>query len=140
MTAPPRTALLMAASNPPSNCLISSSFKVPKWEKVNVLLAIKSKLSNQVQVNLEQELEKWCIAMETCLYLHKQEISGIVYGICDETSAWPYKKEKENSEELYFGLKTGQGLLEFKCKSKIHKQKMGRWDSKSAPTSQLCRS
>ncbi|OMO51841.1 hypothetical protein COLO4_20742 [Corchorus olitorius] len=25
MTAPPRTALLMAASNPPSNCLTASS-------------------------------------------------------------------------------------------------------------------
>ncbi|KAG2244945.1 hypothetical protein Bca52824_093215 [Brassica carinata] len=45
--------------------------------------------------------------------------------ICDEKSAWPYRKERENnSEEVYFGLKTGQGLLEFKCKNKIHKQ---RW-------------
>lgn len=49
---------------------------------------------------------------------------GIVYGVCDEKSAWPYRKERENSEEVYFGLKTGQGLLEFKCKSKVHKQ---RW-------------
>ncbi|KAJ0048219.1 hypothetical protein Pint_15849 [Pistacia integerrima] len=48
----------------------------------------------------------------------------IVYGVCDESSAWPYKKEREITEEVYFGLKTGQGLLEFKCKSKIHKQ---RW-------------
>ncbi|KAG2263933.1 hypothetical protein Bca52824_071012 [Brassica carinata] len=38
---------------------------------------------------------------------------------------WPYRKERENnSEEVYFGLKTGQGLLEFKCKNKIQKQ---RW-------------
>ncbi|KAH7549631.1 hypothetical protein JRO89_XS13G0058500 [Xanthoceras sorbifolium] len=49
---------------------------------------------------------------------------SIVYGICDETAAWPYKKEREISEEVYFGLKTAQGLLEFTCKSKIHKQ---RW-------------
>lgn len=49
---------------------------------------------------------------------------GVVYGVCDETSAWPYSKDRENSEEVYFGLKTGQGLLEFKCKSKIQKQ---RW-------------
>ncbi|KAK2649021.1 hypothetical protein Ddye_016510 [Dipteronia dyeriana] len=49
---------------------------------------------------------------------------SIVYGVFDETAAWPYKKEKEISEEVYFGLKTAQGLLEFKCKSKIHKQ---RW-------------
>lgn len=48
----------------------------------------------------------------------------IVYGVCDESAAWPYKKEREISEEVYFGLKTAQGLLEFKCKSKIHKQ---RW-------------
>lgn len=49
---------------------------------------------------------------------------GVVYGVCDESAAWPYKKEREISEEVYFGLKTAQGLLEFKCKSKIHKQ---RW-------------
>lgn len=50
-------------------------------------------------------------------------VSGIVYGVCDETTAWPYKKEREISEEVYFGLKTAQGLLEFKCRSKVHKQK-----------------
>ncbi|XP_028762642.1 VAN3-binding protein isoform X1 [Neltuma alba] len=46
----------------------------------------------------------------------------IVYGICDKDAGWPYQKEREASEELYFGLKTAQGLLEFKCKSKLHKQ------------------
>ncbi|KAL5551445.1 hypothetical protein UlMin_001621 [Ulmus minor] len=49
--------------------------------------------------------------------------TGIVYGVCDETAAWPYQKERELSEDV-FGLKTAQGLLEFKCKSKFHKQ---RW-------------
>ncbi|KAF2299070.1 hypothetical protein GH714_030385 [Hevea brasiliensis] len=49
---------------------------------------------------------------------------GVVYGVCDETTAWPYRRERGSSEEVYFGLKTAQGLLEFKCKSKIHKQ---RW-------------
>lgn len=49
---------------------------------------------------------------------------GVVYGVCDEISAWPYSKDRENSEDVYFGLKTGQGLLEFKCKSKTQKQ---RW-------------
>ncbi|XP_060674173.1 VAN3-binding protein isoform X2 [Ziziphus jujuba] len=48
----------------------------------------------------------------------------VVYGVCDETTAWPYKKEREITEDIYFGLKTAQGLLEFKCKNKIHKQ---RW-------------
>lgn len=47
---------------------------------------------------------------------------GMVYGICDKDGAWPYQKEREASEELYFGLKTAQGLLEFKCKSILHKQ------------------
>ncbi|VVB08253.1 unnamed protein product [Arabis nemorensis] len=53
-----------------------------------------------------------------------KKIKCVVYGVCDEISAWPYRKDRENSEEVYFGLKTGQGLLEFKCKSKIQKQ---RW-------------
>ncbi|KAL5579423.1 hypothetical protein UlMin_011865 [Ulmus minor] len=39
------------------------------------------------------------------------------------TAAWSYQKERELSEDV-FGLKTAQGLLEFKCKSKFHKQ---RW-------------
>ncbi|KAL2472062.1 Plant protein of unknown function (DUF828) with plant pleckstrin-like proteiny-like region [Abeliophyllum distichum] len=46
----------------------------------------------------------------------------IVYEVIDESAAWPFKKERENME-LYFGVKTAQGLLEFKCKNKIHKQK-----------------
>ncbi|XP_010538468.1 PREDICTED: VAN3-binding protein-like [Tarenaya hassleriana] len=55
-----------------------------------------------------------------------KKIKCVVYGVCDELSAWPYRKERDDnsSEEVYFGLKTGQGLLEFKCKSKSHKQ---RW-------------
>ncbi|PKI39784.1 hypothetical protein CRG98_039829 [Punica granatum] len=48
----------------------------------------------------------------------------VVYGVCDGTSAWPYRKEREYDEEIFFGLKTGQGLLEFKCKNKAQKQ---RW-------------
>ncbi|KAJ4956213.1 hypothetical protein NE237_012996 [Protea cynaroides] len=46
----------------------------------------------------------------------------IVYGVYDEISAWPTMKE-EDVEGSYFGLKTAQGLLEFRCKSKVHKQK-----------------
>lgn len=49
--------------------------------------------------------------------------AGVVYGVCNEDSAWPYRKEREASEEIYFGLKTAQGLLEFKSESKLHKQK-----------------
>lgn len=47
---------------------------------------------------------------------------GIVYEVIDESAAWPFRKERDNME-LYFGVKTAQGLLEFKCKNKIHKQK-----------------
>uniref|UniRef100_A0A0R0LEJ2 PH domain-containing protein n=1 Tax=Glycine max TaxID=3847 RepID=A0A0R0LEJ2_SOYBN len=50
-------------------------------------------------------------------------VTGVVYGVCDKDNAWPYRKEREASEELYFGLKTAQGLLEFKCQNKLHKQK-----------------
>ncbi|XP_023551130.1 VAN3-binding protein-like [Cucurbita pepo subsp. pepo] len=46
----------------------------------------------------------------------------IVYGLCDESSSWPYVRKRDILNEVYFGLKTAQGLLEFKCKNKIHKQ------------------
>ncbi|KAA8521363.1 hypothetical protein F0562_012075 [Nyssa sinensis] len=46
----------------------------------------------------------------------------VVYGVCDQNASWPFRKERENVE-VYFGLKTAQGLLEFKCKNKIQKQK-----------------
>ncbi|KAM7525555.1 hypothetical protein LguiA_015457 [Lonicera macranthoides] len=46
---------------------------------------------------------------------------GVVYGVCNETAAWPFRKERENME-AYFGVKSAKGLIEFKCKNKIHKQ------------------
>ncbi|XP_043717226.1 VAN3-binding protein-like isoform X2 [Telopea speciosissima] len=46
----------------------------------------------------------------------------IIYGVCDEIPAWPTMKE-ESVEGGYFGLKTTQGLLEFRCKNNVHKQK-----------------
>ncbi|CAO2819477.1 unnamed protein product [Amaranthus hypochondriacus] len=45
----------------------------------------------------------------------------LVYGVCDQTNSWPFRKERDNVD-AYFGLKTAQGFLEFKCKSKVHKQ------------------
>ncbi|CAI9274239.1 unnamed protein product [Lactuca saligna] len=47
---------------------------------------------------------------------------GVVYGVCNEKGSWPYCKERENAD-TYFGVKTAKGLLEFKCKTNIHKQK-----------------
>ncbi|KAI4303262.1 hypothetical protein MLD38_038912 [Melastoma candidum] len=48
----------------------------------------------------------------------------VVFGVCDEISTWPYRKERDTTEEVYFGLRTGKGFLEFKCKNKSHRQ---RW-------------
>ncbi|KAI3711071.1 hypothetical protein L2E82_40884 [Cichorium intybus] len=48
--------------------------------------------------------------------------SGVVYGVCNEKGSWPFCKERENAD-AYFGVKTAKGLLEFKCKTNIHKQK-----------------
>ncbi|GMJ04838.1 FORKED-LIKE5 [Hibiscus trionum] len=85
---------------------------VLRWKRVNVYINKKS----QVMVKLKSKHVGGAFSKNN---------KCIVYGVCDETCAWPYRKEREasESEELYFGLKTGQGLLEFKCKSKIHKQK-----------------
>ncbi|KAL3651875.1 hypothetical protein CASFOL_004877 [Castilleja foliolosa] len=46
----------------------------------------------------------------------------IVYKVIDKSDEWPFKKGRENME-VYIGFKTSHGLLEFKCKSKVHKQK-----------------
>lgn len=48
--------------------------------------------------------------------------TGVVYEVCDESEPWLFNKEIE-SLDLYLRVKTAQGLLEFKCKSKSHKQK-----------------
>lgn len=61
--------------------------------------------------------------VQAVIYISLLMTTGVVYGICDETTAWPYRKERENVE-VHFGVKTAKGLLEFKCKNKIHKQ---RW-------------
>ncbi|GFP87761.1 hypothetical protein PHJA_000919800 [Phtheirospermum japonicum] len=45
----------------------------------------------------------------------------IVYEVIDKSDEWPFRKGRENME-VYFGFKTSQGLLEFKCKNKVHKQ------------------
>uniref|UniRef100_A0A7N0SZW8 VAN3-binding protein n=1 Tax=Kalanchoe fedtschenkoi TaxID=63787 RepID=A0A7N0SZW8_KALFE len=47
----------------------------------------------------------------------------VVYGVCDESGTWPFRKEKQEMEEVWFGVKTGKGFLELKCRNKIHKQK-----------------
>ncbi|KAL6007797.1 hypothetical protein ACLOJK_033299 [Asimina triloba] len=57
--------------------------------------------------------------------LLKRTRKGIVYGVCDDIPAWPGRERGKAGEERgCFGLKTAQGLLEFECKNKIHRQ---RW-------------
>ncbi|KAE8678022.1 3-hydroxyisobutyryl-CoA hydrolase-like protein 1 [Hibiscus syriacus] len=85
---------------------------VLRWKRVNVYINMKS----QVMIKLKSKHVGGAFSKNN---------KCIVYGVCDESCAWPYRKERESSEseEVYFGVKTGQGLIEFKCKSKIHKQK-----------------
>lgn len=80
-----------------------------KWKHVSVYINKKS------QVILKQKSKHVAGAFS-------KKNKCLVYEVCDETASWPFKKERENIE-VYFGVKTAQGLLEFKCKNKIHKQK-----------------
>lgn len=83
---------------------------VLRWKHVSVYINKKS----QVMIKLKSKHVGGAFSKKN---------KCVVYGVCDETAAWPYRKEREISDQVYFGLKTGQGLLEFKCKNKIHKQK-----------------
>lgn len=86
-----------------------------------------SEVLSQRRINVS--LIFFLISHEICLYnkwnlVLKQlhiDITGLVYEVCDQTTGWPFRKEREDLD-AYFGLKTGQGFLEFKCKSKVHRQ------------------
>lgn len=80
-----------------------------KWKLVSVYINKKS------QVILKQKSKHVAGAFP-------KKNKCIIYEVCDEAATWPSKKEKEN-KEVYFGLRTAQGLHEFKCKNKLHKQK-----------------
>lgn len=81
---------------------------VLRWKRVTIYINKKS----QVIVKLKSKHVGGAFSKKN---------KCVVYGVCNETAAWPFRKERENIE-AYFGLKTAQGFLEFKCKSKIHKQ------------------
>lgn len=110
--------------------ILLSVFDTPTWERpppcVGDLLLLSQKGVLQWK-HVTVYINKKC---QVKIKLKSKHVGGafskkkkcVVYGICDKDAAWPYQKEREASEELYFGLKTGQGLLEFKCKSKLHKQ------------------
>lgn len=82
-----------------------------RWKHVTVYINKKS----QVLIKIKSKHVGGALSKK-----HK----GVVYGVCDETTAWRYIKERVSTEEVYFGIKTAQGLHEFECKSKVHKQ---RW-------------
>lgn len=85
---------------------------VLRWKRVSVYINKKS----QVIIKIKSKHVGGAFSKKS---------KCVVYGVCDEshgTSPWPFKKERENVE-AYFGVKTAQGLLEFKCNNKIHKQK-----------------
>ncbi|PSS11541.1 VAN3-binding protein [Actinidia chinensis var. chinensis] len=79
-----------------------------RWKRVSVYINKKS----QVMIKIKSKHVGGAL---------QKKNKCIVYGVCDETSAWPFRKEREHVE-FYFGVKTAQGLLEFKCKNKVDKQ------------------
>ncbi|KAL5718389.1 hypothetical protein ACHQM5_011295 [Ranunculus cassubicifolius] len=86
-----------------------------QWKKVSVYI----NKSSQVIVQIKSKHVGGAFSK-------KKE--GVVYGICEGNSAWPMQQCRESQEEnCFFGLRTAYGILEFKCKNKIHKQ---RWVDK----------
>ncbi|KAL3497508.1 hypothetical protein ACH5RR_040240 [Cinchona calisaya] len=89
--------------------LLQHTRKGLQWKKVSVYINKKS----QVILKLKGKHVAGAFSKKN---------KCVVYEVCDENATWPFKKEREGIE-VYFGVKTAQGLLEFKCKNKIHKQK-----------------
>lgn len=79
-----------------------------QWKHVSVYVNKKS----QVMVKIKSKQVRGAFTKKN---------KFIVYEVCDEFSSWPFRKERENVE-CYFGVKTADGLLEFKCKNKAYKQ------------------
>ncbi|KAA8522215.1 hypothetical protein F0562_012888 [Nyssa sinensis] len=74
---------------------------VLRWKRVCVYINKKS----QVMIKLKSKHVGGAFSKKN---------KCMVYGVSDETAASPFRKERENVE-LYFGVRTTQGLLEFKC-------------------------
>lgn len=80
-----------------------------RWKRVSIYINKKS----QVTIKLKSKHVGGAFSKkDKCL----------VYGVSDQISAWPFKNKEQVNMDAYFGLRTGQGFLEFKCKNKIHKQ------------------
>ncbi|XP_009761136.1 VAN3-binding protein [Nicotiana tabacum] len=82
---------------------------VHRWKRVSVYINKKS----QVVIKLKSKHVGGAFSKNN---------KCVVYEVCDGSDAWLFKKETE-SQDLYLGVKTAQGLLEFNCKNKSQKQK-----------------
>nr|XP_043615769.1 VAN3-binding protein-like [Erigeron canadensis] len=80
-----------------------------RWKQVSIYINKKS----QVVIKLKSNYIGGAFSTKN---------KGVVYGVCNDKASWPFCIERENSD-AYFGVKTAKGLLEFKCKNKIHKLK-----------------
>lgn len=80
-----------------------------RWKRVSVYINKKS----QVVIKLKSKHVGGAFSKNN---------KCVVYEVCDESEPWLFNKEIE-SLDLYLRVKTAQGLLEFKCKNKSHKQK-----------------
>lgn len=81
---------------------------VLQWKNVSVYINKKS------QVVMELNSKKGGAFTKKKKY--------VVYEVCDEKVTCILAKERENPD-FYFGVRTVQGLLEFKCKNQVNKQK-----------------
>lgn len=80
-----------------------------RWKQVSIYINKKA----QVMVKLKSKHVGGAFSKkDKCL----------VYGVCDQINVGGLRKEERENADSFFGLKTGQGFLEFKCKSKAHKQ------------------
>lgn len=91
--------------------LLQQTLKGPtRWKHVTIYINKKS----QVMMKMKNKHIGGAFSkMKKC----------IVYGVCDETATWPFQREKQEMEEVCLGLKTEKGFMEFKCRSKILKEK-----------------
>ncbi|GAB2300853.1 hypothetical protein Dimus_034887 [Dionaea muscipula] len=79
-----------------------------RWKNVSVYINKKS----QVTIKLKSRHVPGVFSKDKCL----------VYGVSDQIATFPFPNKECDNVETYFGLRTAQGFLEFKCNNKNHKQ------------------
>ncbi|KAG9132867.1 hypothetical protein Leryth_014802 [Lithospermum erythrorhizon] len=98
---------LMEQDPPCVGDLLHQTEKGVQWKHVSVYIDKKS----QVIMRLKSKNVGAFSKKNKC----------VVYEVCDQTEMQSFKKGTENAE-VYFGIKTARGILEFKCKNKDHRQ------------------